>query len=257
MQPPATRRGLVVSDLHLLSRRSEGETLFEGLASQLDAVDTLVLNGDTFDFRWSSLPSEAAGIDTAIRWIEALAHRHPSLEIRYLLGNHDCLAVFHRELEQLVRSVETLLCHELHLELGDNLFLHGDCANRRMDASGLEKARRPWINDRQRGRLAATAYDLSDSLGLSRRVHDLYFPQHRTVRRIAHHLDHVLPDWHRRLSRCFFGHTHRPFHGYEWRGVRFSNTGSAIPGMGFQPLAFDWQPEPSHASHERKGHLLF
>ena len=255
MHHPATCHGLVVSDLHLLSRRSEGETLFEGLASQLDASDVLVLNGDTFDFRWSSLPSEAASIDAAIRWIEDLTTGHPRLEVRYLLGNHDCLAVFHRELEQLVRSVATLQCHEHQFELGDNLFLHGDCANYRMDGPGLAKARRPWINDRQRGRIAATSYDWSDALGLSRLVHELYFPQHRTVRRIAHHLDHTSPDWHRRFSRCFFGHTHRPFHSYEWRGVEFSNTGSAIPGMGFQPLTFDWRPEPSH-SHERKSHLL-
>jgi hypothetical protein len=57
---PLSRRGLVVSDLHLFARRSRGMTCFESLRGELESVDVLVLNGDIFDFRWSVLPDHQA-----------------------------------------------------------------------------------------------------------------------------------------------------------------------------------------------------
>ena len=50
-------RGMAVSDLHLFAYRSAGEEYFNSLRPQLNATDILVLNGDIFDFRWSTLPS--------------------------------------------------------------------------------------------------------------------------------------------------------------------------------------------------------
>jgi UDP-2,3-diacylglucosamine pyrophosphatase LpxH len=57
------RRALVVSDLHLFANRSAGDALFEKWFHDVRSSDvsTLVLNGDTFDFRWSGLESEQAG----------------------------------------------------------------------------------------------------------------------------------------------------------------------------------------------------
>jgi len=263
MTDATARSGLVVSDLHLFSGRSEGERLFGEIRSQAGELDALVLNGDTFDFRWSLLSSESATIEAAIRWLEAILVESPIPRVHFLLGNHDCLADFRRELEGLAKAFPRLHCHEFQLRLGDNLFLHGDCANRRMNAAALEKSRRSWSRDRQRGRIAATIYDSADSLGLSRRFHDLYFPRTGTVKRVVHHLDRVLPGWRDRIRHCYFGHTHRPFRDHQWKGIRFSNTGSGIRGMGFQPLEFRWSPDrpdsPSDSSqdHERKSHLLF
>ena len=239
---------MVVSDLHLFSRRSAGERLFEEFEASAGETEVLVLNGDTFDFRWSRLASEAESVRAAITWLEGLLERRPRREIHYLLGNHDCLAAFRRPLEALAAQAPRLHCHEQFLRLGDCLFLHGDCANRRMDGAALARYRLAWSHDRQRPRAAAAAYSVIDTLGWSRRFHDWYFPTGRAVERVAHHLDHVMPGWSNEVQACYFGHTHRPFRDWIWNGVRFSNTGSAIRGMGFQPLAFDWHSADSSAA---------
>ncbi|MEN8773858.1 MAG: hypothetical protein ABF379_09885 [Akkermansiaceae bacterium] len=59
--------GLVISDLHLFAGRSDGAVLFKGIQSQLKSVDLLVLNGDTFDFRWSHANNEEKCIAAAIQ----------------------------------------------------------------------------------------------------------------------------------------------------------------------------------------------
>ncbi len=97
----------------------------------------LVLNGDTFDFRWSTLPDEASSIAAAIAWMEVWADRFVGRELHFVLGNHDCLRAFRRELEKLVAARPQLQVHEDFLRLGDQLFLHGDCANRRMNGAAM------------------------------------------------------------------------------------------------------------------------
>jgi predicted phosphodiesterase len=65
------------------------------------------------------------------------------------------------------------------------------------------------------------------------------YPQGRTVNRISHYLDDVLPDWRGKARHCYFGHTHRAFTGFHKEGVTFHNTGSATGGMEFLPIFFD------------------
>ncbi len=236
-----TKRGLVVSDLHLFARRSHGEARFDSLKDKLAEVDVLVLNGDIFDFRWSTLPDEAVTVAAALDWLRALADRHPHCEIHFIQGNHDCLTTFRDELIALAARLPRLHCHTNELRLGSALFLHGDCANRKMDAAGLRRRRARWEAGRQSSDLAFSAYVAVDRFGITRRAHEWIFPRKRTVRRIAHYLDRASPDWRRRTRDCYFGHTHLPFAGYCYDGIAFHNTGSAIQvrGMGFNPLFFD------------------
>lgn len=234
-------QGWVISDLHLFSRRSDGAGLWKDAAVRFAEVDTLVLNGDIFDFRWSQLGDETTSIKAAVKWIEELLANSTWSTIHYILGNHDCLIEFRSRLQGLAESSKRFQYHEQRLQLGRNLFLHGDCANRFMDRAALERSREAWSRDRPRGRMRRALYDGADALGLSRRFHEFYFPTGRSVRRIAHHLAHVMPSWREDLDDCFFGHTHRPFTGFRLNGVRFHNTGSGIRGMGFQPLPFDCQ----------------
>ena len=53
-----------------------------------------------------------------------------------------------------------------------------------------------------------------------------------------HYLDHASPRWRTNSRDCYFGHTHQPFSNHQHGDIRFHNTGSAIRGMGFNPLAF-------------------
>ena len=223
--------GLVISDLHLFAGRSDGGKLFAGLKDQLDSADLLVLNGDTFDFRWSHFSTEEESINAAIQWLKDLRKKFPKLEIHYVLGNHDCLARFR---ERLPTSPNFYL-HEFHLQLGSCLFLHGDCSNWGMTPEKLKKYRQAWSHDSPKGGLSKKIYQLVDTIGLSRLFHHLYFREAATVARV----ERFLGDFLQGVTRCYFGHTHVPFSNHRRNGVAFFNTGSGIRGMGFNPRNFE------------------
>lgn len=241
---PHIRRGIVVSDLHLFTRRSRAVECLQSLRAELASVDVLVLNGDTFDFRWSTLRDRQATIAAALDWLRALASDLPTCRIHYVLGNHDCLAPFRDQLAAL--TLPRLRWHEHFFRLENALFLHGDCAHEPMDPEGLRRYREPWENDRQRGALAAGIYAAIDRLGLTRFAHERHFPHRRTVERIAHYLDRASLNWRDGVRDCYFGHTHRPFSDYRHSGVAFHNSGSAIRGMAFNPLRFETRGEENH-----------
>jgi UDP-2,3-diacylglucosamine hydrolase len=237
------QQGLVVSDLHFFSRRSDGQELWSGIDDELRQADVLVLNGDTFDFRWSHFPSEEAAVSAALNWVRELVEGKRYAMVHYVFGNHDCLGEFKSRLEAFAQGCDGLLCHEYLLQLGQNLFLHGDCANRRMDREALLRYREDWSRDRPRGPLQKALYDGVDAIGISRCFHEIYFSRKSTVARVCHYLNHVMPAWRDEVDHCYFGHTHRPFTNHKHEGVEFHNTGSGIRGMGFQPLAFSHDSE--------------
>lgn len=238
IQQANSGRGLVVSDLHLFARRSEGMARFDAMRAELEAVEWLVLNGDTFDFRWSTLRGQEATVAAALAWLRELADELPRCEIHFVFGNHDCLAGFDEALAGLAAVLPWLRPHADALQLGSSLFLHGDCAHSEMDARRFNRYRAAWRRDRQRGPWGASAYAWADRLGLTRLAHQWHFPRRETVRRIAFYLDQTRPRWRRETRHCYFGHTHLPFTSYAHEGITFHNTGSAIRGMAFNPLCF-------------------
>ena len=77
-----------------------------------------------------------------------------------------------------------------------------------------------------------------DKLGLSK-VSSCYYPRSVTVKRVAHHLDTILPDWRNTIDDCY---SELPFLSVTiLEGVRF-HTGSGIRGMKFLPLHFQINP---------------
>lgn len=232
------RMGLVVSDLHLFARRSAGLERMRELGLRLQRASLLVLNGDIFDFRWSMLPNHAASVERAVDWIETLLEERPERQVYYVLGNHDCLDEFVVELNSLAERCSGFRCSPRSLQIGDAVFLHGDCANAWMDAAALDRYRAAWRQDRQRHGVVTTAYEWSDRLGITQLAHRCQFPRRRTLARLAHHLDQTRPRWRDTVRRCYFGHTHEPFGDVMHEGITFHNTGSALVGMRFNPLSF-------------------
>lgn len=233
------QRGLVLSDLHLFSPRSIASELLEEHMERLLKADVLVLNGDIFDFRWSTLRDHPATISAAIDWLSCLLDGFQGAAVHYLLGNHDCLAAFHKHLDERFADHPKIHIHEHRLLLRRNLFLHGDCANHRMDGKKLAGYRLAWSDHGRKGATGRLLYRIADAGGFTRRFHDAHFPRQATVERVAHHLNDVMPSWRSDIDHCFFGHTHRPFVKHRHEGVDFHNTGSGIRGMGFLPLDFE------------------
>ncbi len=232
-------QGLVVSDLHFFAKRSHGISCLESLDTALSSAPVLVLNGDTFDFRWSTLANDTETEAEALGWLRRLLVAYPQTEVHFVLGNHDCLPGFVESLKRLAKDHGRFHWHEYCLQIGTSLFLHGDCSQRVMDATGLDRYRQSWRRPSRRGRVATTAYRCSDRMGLTRLVHRWHFPREQTVARVCHYLDDCHPGWRSQILDCYFGHTHLPFAAYTWNGIRFHNTGSGIRGMRFNPLRFD------------------
>jgi len=232
-------KGVVVSDLHLFAMRSRGETLFRSLAGRLKEADYLVLNGDIFDFRWSRIGNHEATSAAAAAWLNGVLNANPNCRVRYVLGNHDCVPEFERALDELSANNKRFRWHEYWMRLGNALFLHGDCAQGIFDPAALDRYREGWRGNRKRGGFSNPAYIFVDRLGLSLLVHRWHFPPAKSSARVAYYLDRALPEWRNEVTDCYFGHTHVPFSEYSVDGIRFHNTGSAIPTLGFNPLGFE------------------
>jgi len=138
---PSTRRGIVISDLHLLARRSHGKEKFDSLRAKLEDVVVLVLNGDIFDFHWSTLGRLDRSVPAAADWLFYLAADFQKCAIHYVVGNHDCPPAFLSELCRLAAELTRFQWHEYLLRLGPSLFFHGDFAHRQMDHHGLRRFR--------------------------------------------------------------------------------------------------------------------
>ena len=218
-----------------MSWRSKGESLFRSQVEPLlSSTGVLVLNGDTFDFRWSR-KSLARSVSEALSWLRSLTAQYPNLHFFYILGNHDCASEFVSELGKF--SNLTVLPH--YLILNRSLFIHGDAANWRMNAQAFQQFRRSWEMDQAKGEWACRWYNLADFFQLSCATHHFWFRGNLALKRLSWHLDRVLPGWKDSVDQCFFGHTHIMMKDQNYGGVLFHNTGSGIRNMDFAPMHFD------------------
>jgi len=245
-------KGLVLSDLHLFAARSQGWSLLEKLHDEFPNLDLLVLNGDIFDFRWSTLPTQEETMKAGIAWLNKLVTRNPRCRIHYLLGNHDCLDAFQRQLKQFSVRHRRFQCHEYFLCLGNAVFLHGDCVNRRMNPGELSQYRAQWKKGDHFGPGLALLYKWVDRLGITRMIHHSVFCRSEVAARIAFYLDRAKPGWRKEIRHCYFGHTHLPFTGFEHEGIIFHNTGSACGNLGFLPISFDPGNQPQSGAKHTK-----
>ena len=131
-----------VSDLHLFCRRFDGEQFWNRLLEVSKHAKTVVLGGDIFDFRWTTLPTIEHSANEAIQMLTSLVQKNRECEFHYLLGNHDHHQSFVRRLKRLAGDESNLSRHPYYLRLGRSLFVHGDVATRPMGPEQLEKQRR-------------------------------------------------------------------------------------------------------------------
>jgi UDP-2,3-diacylglucosamine pyrophosphatase LpxH len=226
------RKGFVVSDLHLFTKRSHAASLQPHLDEAMVWADFVVLNGDIFDFKWSVLPSVEETVEAALEWLERLAGMDPTAELHYLLGNHDALEAFVDRLPELARRIPNFHWHPTHLRLGSAFFTHGDLRGTATVAGGpIRKLERKVVLKRE---LMHDSYNYLVAL----KVHHVVRVTHgrrqsvRKMLRLLATLDPVLLEG---VTDVYFGHTHVPFSDHEEGGYRFHNTGSAIRGLPFNP----------------------
>ena len=217
--------GSVISDLHLFTHRSDAEHSAEEIRQAFAKSDFFVLNGDIFDFRWSTFPTVEATLDAAEEWIHSLASVNPNCRVHYVMGNHDSSARFAAHLEMLAEKIENFNWHPSHVRIGSHLFLHGDLP---ISLRQFDPFRRVLGHvEKRKGKLMNLAYSALISTRVHRVMDRLHSPLrcaqriHRALVKYQTHLADGVTD-------IYFGHVHYVMRDFEYRGLRFHNTGSTV-----------------------------
>jgi len=220
--------GYVISDLHLFAKRSVAARYLKAMRAAAEKADFFVLNGDIFDFCWTTLASIEHTIDAACQWLEDLAKAHPHCRFIYVLGNHDGLQLFSDRLDELCKDVPNLEWNASFARVGTSLFFHGDIplGSRRGDLLKRELT----ALGTKRGWAMKAWYDLVVAARLHKGVASLHWAP-RCTRRIMRMMNANHSEIFEGVTDIYFGHTHQAMSGHRHKGIRFHNTGSTIQGM--------------------------
>jgi UDP-2,3-diacylglucosamine hydrolase len=246
---PRKRVGHVVSDLHLLTRRSTAAKYLPVISRAVHHSEVFVLNGDIFDFKWSTHRGAVASVDAATGWLRRLADSAHACQFAFVVGNHDCKLPFLEALDDLAGDVPNFRWEPHYLRIGDKLFLHGDVVNGFVTPSSLAAVRRRWDRVRPRGPFLHAVYSAVTKTRIYSVLPHL-LPKRRCARRLVAYLRLVLGEEFGQLRDVYFGHTHRAFTGYRFDGIRFHNTGAAVTGARLRVLKFHVLDEDTPLVHE-------
>jgi len=225
----------VVSDLHMYCKRSQWEAHLDRLHQAADLGDLFVFNGDTFDFKWTTLASVDATVERAVDFLSEFAVGHPGCQIHVNLGNHDHIPPFIQGLRKLEAEIENFSWHPYYLRVKNTVFLHGDVANWKMRHHHLERYRAAWMHHKKQGELKNRIYDAAFRAKAHVAVSRLAFlPHRRTTSRVSAYLDDVGHGPDSGVEQVYFGHTHVAVRGYRYRGVTYHNGGAPMQGMDFR-----------------------
>ncbi|MCS7305528.1 MAG: metallophosphoesterase [Thermoguttaceae bacterium] len=230
------KKWFFVSDLHLLARRSQADRYWERLERAISQASRFVLGGDIFDFRWATTRDIGLAVQEAIGWLERLVQQHPDCQFHLVLGNHDHHWAFLCRLDGLAEKYANFRWHPYYLRLGEHIFLHGDVAERKMGPEKLAIFRVRWHYRPRRGRLMSQLYEFWMASRLPRALGPLVYPKWRVARRILAYLRRIGHGPEQGVRHVYFGHIHRGFSGYRYRGLVFHNTGPAVRGHRFRLL---------------------
>lgn len=234
-----SRRCVFVSDLHHFSRRAEQRRYEEAIRRSMKDADVLVLGGDIFDFKWSTLASHKATIDAAGRWVRDLTDFNPNCQVHYILGNHDFDEQLMDQLELISNDQQNFDWHPYHVQLGNSLFLHGDVADRAIDHDQLVLKRQAWKSHRRPHALRHNLYDFAMNLRLHRIPAFVVHPHRQVAKRLVYYLDRHPELQLETISRVYFGHTHVAIDGYQYQGIHFFNGGAPMKGLQFRLVEAD------------------
>ena len=228
------KSGHVVSDLHLFTHRSTADRRMGELRAIASEADFFVLNGDIFDFRWSTLADAEATAAAAEQWLEELAETFPRCLFLYIMGNHDALEPFARQLDDLARRRDNFRWHRSHVRVGNSLFLHGD---RVVDGGRTDPLSRRLTGV---GKPKTNGHHLAYRAIIATRAHRVVSALHsrrwwakRILRSLETHHEGLADG----LTDIYFGHIHKTFSDFDCGGVTFHNSGSTVRGLKCRMLA--------------------
>jgi UDP-2,3-diacylglucosamine pyrophosphatase LpxH len=239
MSNSTTYRLATVSDLHLFCPRSRADRYQLTMRAAAQESDVFVLNGDIFDFRWSTMPSPERTVEAALEWLSDFVDAAPHCRFHYVLGNHDHYGLLMDALPGFSSARSNFDWSTYYWRFGPALFLHGDVANGTMTAEQFMQYRQGWLNDANRGPLSQRVFDVAFLLGLHRAISYFAFPRNVVIKRLHHYVEDIGHGPDRGVKTVYFGHTHKVIPEHEHEGVRYRNSGAAMPGVPFHILRED------------------
>ena len=160
----------------------------------------------------------------------------PDCQFHLVLGNHDYHQMFIDRLVRLERQAHNLAWHRYYIRLGNSIFLHGDVADRKINAQTLAEAREEWLDGPARGPFLSRLYNVVVLTRLHKPVPHLVYARRIVVRRIYQYLESIGQGPASGLRNVYFGHTHKRLSNYRYRGLMFHNGGAPIKGLKFRIL---------------------
>lgn len=226
-----------ISDLHMFSRRSQAENHESEILAVAQTAKTIVLGGDMFDFRWSTLPSVEATVGAAIEWLKRLIEPHSTCDFHYVLGNHDYNRKFIDRLAEYAADQPHLSWHRYFVRLGQSVFLHGDVADGKMTPDMLAATRAGWLEDETRHRFRHWLYDVAINANVHKAASRLVHRADRIADRILHYLEHIGEGPENGVRHVYFGHTHAAMSNFDYGGLKFHNGGAPMKRLEFRIVA--------------------
>lgn len=244
--------GLFLSDLHLFSRRSVGQSHWERHRASISSARVVVLGGDIFDLRWSQLGTLRNTLNAAEQWLENAIRLNPSASWIYLLGNHDCHPAVQEMLTALAERHPGFVWSPSVWQVGSNLFLHGDILDARRHRGGLAGYRSMFHEEDPRGPVGNLLYSAVISTRIHGMVPRVRHTRRRTCQQLLTWLNQEQGSGMDSVRRIYFGHTHVPISGFHFGGYEFFNAGSGIRHLKCLPARFDVPlPTASNAESSR------
>jgi len=226
-------RAAFVSDLHLFSRRSRGARHLPAIQQATRSTGTMVLGGDIFDFKWSTIPSTEATVAAAGRWLTNLITLDASCQIHYILGNHDYQPALMTLLDRLANTHANFVWHDYYLRLNRTLFLHGDVADRPMTHQELVTRRQRKLTDQRAAVPRHWLYSAAMAVRLHKVAGWVAHAPDRVASRIEHYVSSLNLADSGSIQQIVFGHTHAALHGHVYNGVYYFNGGAPLAGLKF------------------------
>ena len=238
---------LFVSDVHIGAKISNYPVYKKALLEKMAASDHVVLDGDIFELFYipgakSKEPRDIIKhiienhVDESVAWLESFLKEHPKVQVHFVLGNHENIRHFRTGLNKLQETYPNFEWDPQGIRLGDALIVHGDLQMEGEisdDKRPISRLRHVYKESQWTERLAQLdkpgqsvvdwLRDPSEAVPLMhQRLRESEEDEKFTYRHEGqnHKLD---MSW---IKHVFFGHTHVKFDNYDYKGIKFHNTGA-------------------------------
>ena len=218
----------------MFARRSLAEQYEEEIHLAASRAHTLVLGGDIFDFKWSTLGSVHDTVGASLEWLHRLITPHPACRFEFILGNHDATPVFVEQLDTFAGQHSHFHWHRYYLRRESCLFLHGDIADGETNHDRLEDRRGRCGRDTPQHPTTHLLYEFAVRAHLHRLAGSVAHPEKRVLRHLLEYSNHIGHGPEDGIQHVYFGHIHRVLDGIKYGGLTFHNGGAAIRGIQFR-----------------------